>query len=193
MFDIRAHDDTPAAPGDLEVVQRFMNLHEHGPDDPRALPPSSDMLRAFLVEHRLLEPRSALGERGLRTALALHRALHARVRANAGDRPPEADARTIDGIARDAGLQPSFGTDRPRLVPSAAGVEGALGRLVAIAFHADLDGSWSFLKECAGQDCTAVFFDRSKNHSGRWCSMSGCGNRAKVRAWRERQRAGSGA
>jgi predicted RNA-binding Zn ribbon-like protein len=74
-------------------------------------------------------------------------------------------------------------------VPSEGGVEGALGRLVAIAFLSDLDGTWVFLKECAGEGCSAVFFDRSKNHSGRWCSMSVCGNRAKVRAWRERQRA----
>lgn len=191
MFDIRAHDDTPAAPGDLEVVQRFMNLHEHRPGDPEALPPSSHMVRAFLVEHGHLDPRSGFGEQDLAAALALQGALHARVRANAGARTPEPDVRAIDRIARDAGLQPSFGADRPRLVPSASGVLGALGRLVAIAFHADLDGSWSFLKECAGQDCTAVFFDRSKNHSGRWCSMSSCGNRAKVRAWRERQRTGS--
>jgi predicted RNA-binding Zn ribbon-like protein len=73
-------------------------------------------------------------------------------------------------------------------VPDAAGLDRALGRLVAIAFLAGLDGTWAHLKECAGEDCNAVFYDRSKNHSGRWCSMSACGNRAKVRAWRERQR-----
>jgi predicted RNA-binding Zn ribbon-like protein len=58
-----------------------------------------------------------------------------------------------------------------------------------VAFLADLEGTWEGLKGCAGDDCNAVFFDRSKNHSGRWCSMSTCGNRAKVRAWRERRRA----
>ncbi|HWL91166.1 MAG TPA: CGNR zinc finger domain-containing protein, partial [Actinomycetota bacterium] len=34
-----------------------------------------------------------------------------------------------------------------------------------------------------------VFFDGSKNKSGKWCSMAACGNRAKVRAFRERQAA----
>ncbi|HEX6579263.1 MAG TPA: CGNR zinc finger domain-containing protein, partial [Actinomycetota bacterium] len=34
-----------------------------------------------------------------------------------------------------------------------------------------------------------VFFDRSKNKSGKWCSMNACGNRAKVRAFRARQAA----
>jgi predicted RNA-binding Zn ribbon-like protein len=95
---------------------------------------------------------------------------------------------TIDGLARRARLHPHFGHDGPTLVPSASGVDGALGRLVAIAFLAELDGSWAHLKVCAREECASVFYDRSKNHSGRWCSMARCGNREKVRAWRERRR-----
>ena len=52
------------------------------------------------------------------------------------------------------------------------------------------DGSFEHLKLCADETCRSVFYDRSKNHSGRWCSMATCGNRAKVRAWRDRQRVG---
>jgi predicted RNA-binding Zn ribbon-like protein len=100
----------------------------------------------------------------------------------------EAEIAAIDSLARRAGLHPHFGRGRPHLVSSEGGVDGALGRMVAVAFLADLDGSWGHLKECAGEGCRSVFFDRSKNHSGRWCSMSNCGNRAKVRAWRERRR-----
>ena len=38
------------------------------------------------------------------------------------------------------------------------------------------------LKRCAGSgDCGWVFIDTSKNSSRRWCSMAGCGNRAKAR------------
>ena len=166
-----------------------MNLHEHRAGNPADLPPSAEMVRMFLLEHGLLEANVSFSEEELRKALALHGALHARVRANAGAVVSAADIAVVDGVAQDAGLHPHFGHDGPRLEPSETGVAGALGRLVAIAFHTDLDGSWSSLKECAGEDCAAVFFDRSKNHSGRWCSMSSCGNRAKVRAWRERQRA----
>jgi predicted RNA-binding Zn ribbon-like protein len=43
------------------------------------------------------------------------------------------------------------------------------------------------LRECASETCAWIFVDRSKNGSRRWCSMSDCGNRAKVRAFRERQ------
>lgn len=35
--------------------------------------------------------------------------------------------------------------------------------------------------ECAGdRGCGYLFYDRSRNHSRRWCSMESCGNRAKV-------------
>ena len=122
-------------------------------------------------------------------ALDLLAALHAMVRTNVGEPLADEHVAVIDGLARRSGLSPRLGRDGPALVGSSRGVDGALGKLVAIAFLADLDGSWSHLKECAGANCDSVFFDRSKNHSGRWCSMSTCGNRAKVRAWRERHRA----
>ena len=58
----------------------------------------------------------------------------------------------------------------------------------ASAFLSELDGTWARFKECGGEDCRSVFWDRSKNRSGRWCTMKDCGNRAMVRASRERER-----
>ena len=43
-------------------------------------------------------------------------------------------------------------------------------------------------KRCAGQECGWLFFDTTKNNRRRWCEMRVCGNRAKVRAARQRQR-----
>ena len=43
-------------------------------------------------------------------------------------------------------------------------------------------------RRCAGQECGWLFFDTTKNNRRRWCEMRVCGNRAKVRAVRERQR-----
>ena len=189
MFDIRAHDTVPAAPGDLELVQRFLNLHEHLPDREEPVPASRELIEAFLKERALLARAEAFTEEDRGAALSLRGALHAKVRANLGGRPSERDISTIDDAARRAGLRPRFTRDGPALEPSEPGVDGALGHIVSIAFLADLDGSWEHLKECVGLDCDSVFYDRSKNHSARWCSMSACGNRAKVRAWRERRRA----
>ena len=84
-------------------------------------------------------------------------------------------------------LAPRFGAEG--LVPRADGVRGAIGHILAIAFLAELDGSWSRFKECGDPTCRSVFYDRSKNRSGKWCVMAECGNRAKVRAYRERERA----
>ncbi len=46
----------------------------------------------------------------------------------------------------------------------------------------------SLVKHCAGTDCTLWFLDRTKGHRRLFCSTSVCGNRAKVAAFRERQR-----
>jgi hypothetical protein len=189
MFDIERHDSTtPAAPGDLELVQRFLNLHEHEAGDGADLPPSREMLEAFLRNRELLRPKERFTDRDRETALGLHAALHAKVRANLGEPMPPQELALIDRVARAAELHPTFGPDGPSLSPGVRGVRGAFGRILAIVFLADLDGSWAHLKECADQTCRSVFYDRSKNRTGRWCSMASCGNRAKVRAWRERQR-----
>jgi predicted RNA-binding Zn ribbon-like protein len=39
----------------------------------------------------------------------------------------------------------------------------------------------ALLRECAGEGCSWLFLDRSRNHRRKWCSMSSCGNRAKAR------------
>jgi predicted RNA-binding Zn ribbon-like protein len=44
------------------------------------------------------------------------------------------------------------------------------------------------IRECAGDPCTLWFLDRTRSHRRRFCSAAACGNRAKVAAFRERQR-----
>lgn len=46
----------------------------------------------------------------------------------------------------------------------------------------------ALVKRCAGPGCTLWFVDRTKAHSRLFCSAAACGNRAKVAAFRERQR-----
>lgn len=43
------------------------------------------------------------------------------------------------------------------------------------------------LKACDDENCAWLFVDASKNRSRRWCDMSDCGNRAKVRRFRQRK------
>jgi len=46
----------------------------------------------------------------------------------------------------------------------------------------------TLVKQCTGPGCTLWFVDRTRAHSRLFCSATACGNRAKVAAFRERQR-----
>jgi predicted RNA-binding Zn ribbon-like protein len=47
----------------------------------------------------------------------------------------------------------------------------------------------SLVKRCQNPQCVLFFYDTTKNHARRWCSMAACGNRAKVAAhYRRRAR-----
>jgi predicted RNA-binding Zn ribbon-like protein len=84
-----------------------------------------------------------------------------------------------------------------RLVSRAGGFEWAwrasiaLERVVwpALASAAELLASAdvSRVRECAGEGCGWLFLDRSKSRTRRWCDMTVCGNRAKVRRHRSRR------
>jgi predicted RNA-binding Zn ribbon-like protein len=189
---LRVHEDesTPPAPGELELVRSFLSLHEHGVGT-SSLPPTPPAMRWWLKHHDLVGPGEDPSDEELDRALELLEALRATVLTSEdGRRVDEVAVRTIDAAARDAGLELHFGSDGPASIrPAAGGVRGALGRLLSIAYLARLDGRWARFKECRSADCRSVFYDRSRNRSGRWCSMDSCGNRNKVRAWRERQEA----
>jgi predicted RNA-binding Zn ribbon-like protein len=49
-------------------------------------------------------------------------------------------------------------------------------------------GDLSLVKKCENVACVLFFYDTTKNHSRRWCSMSACGNRMKVAAYYRRLR-----
>ena len=38
----------------------------------------------------------------------------------------------------------------------------------------------SLVKPCQGTNCILLFYDTTKSHTRRWCSMAGCGNRMKA-------------
>jgi predicted RNA-binding Zn ribbon-like protein len=44
------------------------------------------------------------------------------------------------------------------------------------------------IKTCAAPDCSGKFLDQSKNRSRRWCDMAVCGNLAKARQYRARNK-----
>lgn len=179
------------APGRLELVQAFINTAdlEEGTD---AIA-TSDGLRAWLVERRLLEadaPPDECDDGALETAAALREALRGLCLANNGEQHSseamEAFASTSDKLHLH--LTARFGSaELIRLEPDEEGVRRALGVLLTIVFGALHDGTWARLKACASDSCQWAFYDHSKNRSGHWCTMAECGNRAKVRNFRARR------
>jgi predicted RNA-binding Zn ribbon-like protein len=47
---------------------------------------------------------------------------------------------------------------------------------------------FNLVRRCEDETCVLWFFDQTKSHLRRWCSMEICGNRHKVAAYRERRR-----
>jgi predicted RNA-binding Zn ribbon-like protein len=160
-----------AAPEPLRLVQRFVNTidREHG--------------REWLADDADLAEFFGRDDHGVSVedAHALRDALCRLLAAN-------------NGMAVDADSLATFNAAADRVVvrlddAGAPELDGAdpLGSVVAVAFRAMLDGTWSRLKTC--RNCTWAFYDYSRNRSAGWCSMQLCGNRAKTRAYRRRQSA----
>jgi predicted RNA-binding Zn ribbon-like protein len=145
-------------------------------------------LALWLADHRLVPLSPALTHKDLSRAKKLREALRAFLLANARlPLAPEA-AETFDDAAGPAHLR-ARADERGglELLPAEeGGLDHAIGRLVAIVFAAQQDGTWSRLKVCA--ECHWALYDHTKNHSAAWCG-SQCG--ARVRSRRYRQRHGS--
>jgi predicted RNA-binding Zn ribbon-like protein len=54
------------------------------------------------------------------------------------------------------------------------------------------EGDFDLVRQCASERCVLWFYDRTKGHGRRYCTSAGCGNRAKVAAYRSRTREQSG-
>ncbi len=168
----------------LELIRDFVNTW--GPRSGESLDTPA-ALRAWLVERRLLPAgvRVSPGDRA--RAIALREALRAQLLRN-NDVRVVADTAPLESAARRARLQLTFdGEGTPLLEPRAGGVDGALGRILASVAAAHGDGSFPRLKACRADDCRWAFVDNARNRSRAWCSMRSCGNRAKMRAFRERR------
>jgi predicted RNA-binding Zn ribbon-like protein len=172
---------------DLVNTRRTEPLPEGGEQPVEELH-SLPALTGWLAAHGVLAADGEANARDLGDARDLRDALLQLLLANNDvDVDRAAPEAVLDRIAHRAALEPRF-VGGVHLQPAAPGVTGALGRVVAVVYGSMADGSWPRLKACRGQACGWAFLDTTKNRSRAWCSMSVCGNRAKVRSYRERRR-----
>jgi predicted RNA-binding Zn ribbon-like protein len=76
----------------------------------------------------------------------------------------------------------------PVLRPLGTGSSATIAALLAIVYDAISEGTWSRLRACRKSSCRFAYYDRSKNASRAWCSMTTCGNREKAQRRRQRER-----
>ena len=175
------------APGELELVRRFVNTLELDSGDDELSSPAA--LQDWLKANLRIRGGAATSS-DLHSARQLREAIRELLLENNGMNTRKEAALTLSRAASRARLALRFDpTGRARLEPTAGGVAGALGRLVAVVAAAMADGSWSRLKACRADECGWAFYDSARNRSRHWCSMAVCGNRTKARAYRRRHAA----
>ncbi len=179
-----------AAPGPLALVQALVNTQYGQGRYAHSELKNPEQLCAWLVAHRLLPAGTPVTEGDFRRVVQLREALRSLLGANNDRETPTSPVDVLNRLASNAPLTVRFQHDGvPTLEPDIAGVDGAIGRLVGMVFTAMTDGTWPRLKTCHNERCQKAFYDTSKNRSGAWCSMAGCGSRHKARAYRYRRAA----
>jgi predicted RNA-binding Zn ribbon-like protein len=175
-------------PHELGLVIDFVNTLDPDEDSDDFATPEG--LRGWLTERRLLDAHAApLGEAERGQAVHLREALRALLLEHNGGGRDEGAAQELERVARHGELAVRFGAGgNAQLAPGARGFAGALAAVLVPVADAAPDGTWLRVKACRAGDCLWAFYDRSRNRSGVWCSMAVCGNRAKVRSYRSRER-----
>jgi len=175
------------AAGELGLVQAFVNTVDLMPGKEELKDPNT--LQAWLVANGLMDAGQPVDDSDLKHALAVREAMRGVIGGNTGSKVYPVDIATLNEAAVASRLRMRFGRGgKPRLEPEAAGAVGALGRLVATLYSAMQGPDWERLKLCSSDPCRWAFYDRSRNHSSRWCTMASCGNREKARRFRHKHK-----
>jgi hypothetical protein len=118
------------APGDLELVRRFVNTRdvEEGTDELDG----PESLLGWFSGMGLLDDEAIADEEDLKRSLALREGLRSLLSANNGEGVEPADLRKLNRVAESVCLRVRFDEDgRPTLWPESSGVSAALGRILA--------------------------------------------------------------
>ena len=187
----RQPGDRAPAPGDLRVVQAFVNTFWDLDDNGRDQFESPEALGRWLLKWDLISREVPVDQADVHRAVAVREGLRALLFTNNGSEADHDAISLLNDALRGPGLfvkldpggRPEFKTER-------AGADAAIALIATVVAVAQLDGRWSRLKACPGRHCGWAFYDHSRNKASGWCAMSICGSRAKAREYRRRKRRG---
>jgi predicted RNA-binding Zn ribbon-like protein len=166
----------PSAPGSLSLVEEFLRTRNEITD--------AAGLDRWCAGHGLPDAGPGAYERALRLREALRSLMLAN---NGGPAAPDALA-VVNEEIRTCGLRPEITSDGVRWpADETRPGDRLLAAVLGGVITAMTDGSWPRMKACAADDCRYAFYDHTRNRSGRWCDVSGCGANARMRAYRKRR------
>ncbi len=84
-------------------------------------------------------------------------------------------------------LVPYGGAWRLEYIAREQGLEWLLAAIARSAAELLQEGPEAPIRRCANPKCRLFFYDDSRTHRRRWCSMATCGNRHKVAAFLQRK------
>ena len=99
---------------------------------------------------------------------------------------PDADRELLNGYAALPAAPLRLDADgRARLSGDVRGLLAELAREGVSLLGGDFGDR---IRQCEGPPCAVLFVDTSRKGERRWCSMSACGNKAKVAEYRKREK-----
>ncbi|BBY20507.1 CGNR zinc finger domain-containing protein [Mycobacterium stomatepiae] len=149
---------------------------------------SPQLLSEWAVQAGLVDSGIEVSDQDLATAIEVREAIFRTATARLDDRQPEpADVDLLNQRAAQPQLTPRL------LVNGGTCREGTAPQLIA-SLAADLldllaGPGIANVKRCDHPNCSLLYIDSSRAKNRHWCGMATCGNKAKVQAFRARQRA----
>ena len=169
-----------------ELLESYVDLARFGEDTGILQPSQVDRL----YERSYVEPQRA--QEVLGWGRELREAIHDIFWATLHNRPvPALALARLNSYVQTA-------AERTRLVPAKNGFEWkfderldfdtVLWPIARSAANLLASDQLAYARACSSKTCEWFFLDTSKNHQRRWCDMTRCGNRAKVRRFYARKK-----
>lgn len=174
--------ESDEAPGRLDLLRRFVNTTEL-PDGPDALATPAEA-SAWCRDAGL---PTVANQEDCDRLRAFREALRDALFANNGEFDAARAWAELERYARGTSVAIAIEGNVPVLRPIGSGSAATIAALLAIVYDAISGGTWSRLRACRKSSCRFAYYDRSKNGSRAWCSMTTCGNREKAQRRRQRE------
>lgn len=170
------------------MLESYLDLARFG-EDTGIL---SDLQVDTLLARSLQDPESA--QKVLASAIEMREAMHKVFWAIVQKKPvPRLPMMVLNGFIQEAALHASLvpheGHFAWQFDPSPYNFDAPRWPIARSAADLLSSDQLQFVRACASKTCEWLFLDESKNHGRRWCDMTKCGNRAKVKSFYTRKKA----